>query len=212
MRPNSENDKPAVLYYFHDPMCSWCYAFRHSLEEIVQSLPQHISLQKIVAGLAPDSFEPMPLATQAYVQKNWQNIEQRVRNTQFNYDFWTQCKPIRSTYPACRAVLSAKKQDASKEDQMLKAIQNGYYQQAKNPSLLATLHAFAEEIQLDVEMFKQDLISPEIEQQLVDEIQFSRSIGIRSFPSLTLFTQNQYLPLTIDYNNTEAVIALLKEY
>jgi len=201
-----------TLYYFHDPMCSWCYAFRHSLQEIQAALPAHITIKKVVSGLAKDSDTPMDQQTQWYVQENWRKIESQVRDTQFNYDFWTQTTPVRSTYPACRAVLSAKKQGLAYEDPMIRAIQNGYYQQAKNPSLINTLIAFAETINLDREQFTADLNSDFINNQLKEEIHFSRSIGIRSFPSLSLYRQNQYLPISIDYNSSQTAIDFIRQY
>jgi len=203
---------PTSLYYFHDPMCSWCYAFRHSLKEIQESLPDHIGIEKIVAGLAKDSHTPMDPNTQLYVQENWRRIEQQVRDTQFNFDFWVKATPMRSTYPACRAVLSAKKQGLLYEDKMIAAIQNGYYQQAKNPSLIETLIELGDSIGLDIEQFKIDIISDSIENQLKEEIHFSRSIGIRSFPSLGLYRQNQYLPISIDYNSSQSVIDIIKQH
>lgn len=201
-----------VLFYFHDPMCSWCYAFRHSLFEITHALPEHMQIKKCLAGLAKDSDLPMDKATQDYVIDNWHRIEQQVRSTQFNYDFWTLNTPQRSTYPACRAVLSAKQQGLHFEDLMIQAIQTGYYQQAQNPSQLDVLIGFANSIELDRERFQQDIISEAIEQQLKKEIHFSRSIGVRSFPSLVLSTEKGYEMLSIDYNDTKSVISHLQKH
>ena len=200
-----------TLYYIHDPMCSWCYAFRQSLQEIQAALSASIRLKKIVGGLAQDSDIPMDQKTQEYVQKNWREIEKRVKNTHFNYAFWTKTTPIRSTYPACRAVLSAKQQGLEYEDQMIHAIQDGYYQQAQNPSLTSTLIEFAANLKLDLAKFKRDLASREIQQQLSDDIQFSQSIGARSFPSLILLRENQYHAISIDYNDSQHSIKFLQQ-
>ena len=43
------------LYYIHDPMCSWCWAFRPTLTKVLAELPAHIEVQYLVGGLAPDS-------------------------------------------------------------------------------------------------------------------------------------------------------------
>ena len=45
----------ANLYYAHDPMCSWCWAFRPTWKRIVKALPENLAVRRILGGLAPDS-------------------------------------------------------------------------------------------------------------------------------------------------------------
>lgn len=56
------------------------------------------------------------------VQQVWQRIEQTVPGVHFNWNFWSRNTTIRSTYPACRAVLAAKRQRAAAEPEMIRAI------------------------------------------------------------------------------------------
>jgi len=53
-----------VLYYIHDPMCSWCWAFRPVWGEVQRRLPETVSVTYLLGGLAPDSDAPMPESTQ----------------------------------------------------------------------------------------------------------------------------------------------------
>ena len=50
-----------TLFYIHDPMCSWCYAFDSSLTALQKELTEFIRMKKIVGGLAPDATNPMPV-------------------------------------------------------------------------------------------------------------------------------------------------------
>jgi hypothetical protein len=43
------------LLYFHDPMCSWCWAFRHAFTALHARLPGGLTLRRVVGGLAPDN-------------------------------------------------------------------------------------------------------------------------------------------------------------
>jgi putative protein-disulfide isomerase len=86
------------------------------------------------------------------------------------------------------------------------AIQKAYYQQARNPSDSSTLMELAIEIGLDNDQFIQQLESVETEQTLVNEIQYARSIGVRSFPSLVLTTGGGLSAISIDYRNPQAVL------
>lgn len=198
------------LFYVHDPMCSWCYAFNQSWSALRQDLSRDIEIVYLVGGLAPDTMEPMPLATQKMVQQAWQRIEQTVPGVHFNWDFWSRNTPIRATYPACRAVLAAKKQRSDAEVEMIRAIQIAYYQQAKNPSLPETLQACAREIGLNVEIFIEDLKSPAIESELQHQIQRARSMDVYSYPSLRLVHNNTMYPIAIDYLDHRTMLDEIK--
>jgi putative protein-disulfide isomerase len=189
------------LFYIHDPMCSWCYAFSRSWAALQAELPEDIAIVYLAGGLAPDTTEPMPLSMQHTIQQIWRRIEQSVPGVSFNYDFWSRNTPIRSTYPACRAVLAARKQHAESEPEMVRAIHRAYYQKALNPSLPETLQVCAQVIGLDVAIFGRDLISPEIEDGLQHEIRQSRQLDAYAYPSLRLVHDDAIFPIPIDYLN-----------
>lgn len=198
-----------TLYYVHDPMCSWCWAFRPVLLQLQQQLPTNIQLKYLLGGLAPDSDQAMEESTQLMIQHHWHTIEEKVPHTQFNFDFWTSNTPKRSTYPACRAVIAAKAQDKSKEQVMIFAIQQAYYLNALNPSEEETLVHCAANIGLDSSLFKQDLNSEHCQALLESEINQCRKLSIYSFPSLVLEDQGNLQRINIDYNNVEPLLAQL---
>ena len=194
------------LYYVHDPMCSWCWAFSPVLHQVLNQLSEEIEVQYVVGGLAPDSQEPMDEATQMMIQHHWQTIIQRVPGTQFNFDFWSLNTPKRSTYPACRAVLAAKAQNPEKEDTMILAIQQAYYLHAQNPSNDDTLILCAESIGLNTQQFKRDLGAQDTHERLLREIAQARSMPIRGFPSLVLEQNGSLIPVSIDYRSAEPIL------
>jgi putative protein-disulfide isomerase len=199
----------ATLYYAHDPMCSWCWAFRPAWERITSALPEKIEVRRILGGLAPDSQEPMSPDMQLFLQQTWRNIERRVPGTRFEYRFWQDCTPRRSTYPACRAVIAAKCQAPGFEEPMIHAIQRAYYLQARNPSDAGVLVQLAGEIGLDTERFAFDSGTAQTHDRLMEEIAFGRAIGVQGFPSLVLQGRDGYRPLSYDYNDPEVVLAQL---
>ncbi len=200
----------ATLYYLHDPMCSWCYAFRPVWIKIQQQLPSSISVQYILGGLAPDSDQPMPPETRAYIQNQWCKIIKTVPDTLFNFAFWEQCQPVRSTYPACRAVLLARQQGKEYEIAMIHAIQDAYYQQARNPSDRNTLCALAKQIGLDFDAFTRMLDDDTIQQELLADIRFAHSICANSFPSLFLQHNTVIQSIPLYYNDATKVLHTIK--
>ncbi|WP_062264144.1 DsbA family protein [Endozoicomonas arenosclerae] len=199
----------ATLIYLHDPMCSWCWGFKPTWEKVKSSLPEGISYINIMGGLAPDSHEPMPDATRQMIRSTWLKIQQQL-GTQFNFDFWEKCQPRRSTYPACRAVLAAAEQGA--EEAMILAIQEGYYLQAKNPSDIDALVGFANDLGLDTELFKQQMVSDEINTSLQEHIQLYQQLPARGFPSLVLLKGDNAIPLTLDYQSPDRILAEINHH
>jgi len=196
----------ATLYYIHDPMCSWCWGFEKTWHQVKQSLPKSITVQYVLGGLAPDSHQAMSDEMRQYIQKNWLKIQQEIPGTDFNFDFWEKCSPMRSTYPACRAVIAAKNQDKKLEKTMINAIQNAYYLQAQNPSEPATLIQLAISIGLDQQQFIQDLNSSTTQKQLESDINLSKSLQSRGFPALIFSKNNVNYIINIDYNNSKAIL------
>lgn len=198
----------ATLYYYHDPMCSWCWGYRPVSDRIFAALTDDVELVKIVGGLAPDSDEPMPEHLREGLPKAWQKIHDLL-GTEFNFDFWTKCRPRRSTYPACRAVLAAGEQGLY--DEMIDAIQRAYYLRAMNPSDTETLTLLADELGLDAPQFAADFASTGIENALQQQVKFSRQSPIDGFPSLAMDIQGSLVPVLRDYQNAAATLSHIDE-
>lgn len=202
----------ARLYYAHDPMCSWCYAFRPTLDVLIAELPKELEVICLLGGLAADSDEPMADEMRTYVQANWRRIEEQVPGTKFNYDFWEKCQPRRSTYPACRAVIAAREQGQEYDLEMIWAIQQAYYLQARNPSDISTLIELAAEIGLDKDKFIKDFRSLEIDEILRQEIKQSRRLGLNSFPSLLLDVGNKQIRIEPDCIDVVPMLEKINQY
>ena len=198
----------ATLYYYHDPMCSWCWGYRPTVQKLFSSLPKGVARTNIVGGLAPDSDQPMPEAQREAIASNWQRIEDML-GAEFNHDFWTACEPRRSTYPACRAVIAASRQ--GREEEMILEIQKAYYLEARNTSDIDTLQILAERIRLDAETFREDIASSETNAELQRQISFARASGVSGFPSLALETNGQLVPINVDYHNYEVSLQQIQQ-
>jgi len=187
-------------------MCSWCWAFQPTWLKVLRALPDHLNVSYLLGGLAPNSNLPMSLETQKYVQDNWIKIQKSVPGTEFNYDFWALNVPRRSTYPSCRAVISAKKQHPNFEVLMIKGIQKAYYLNAQNPSNEDTLIKVAQDIGLNEESFKIDLKSTEVNNLLLDQIEMIKTMPISGFPSLVLVEVGLLKRIKIDYLESNYII------
>jgi len=198
------------LYYVADPMCSWCWGFHPVLMQVKTALPPDTPLVYVMGGLAPDSDEPMSEEARAYVQSAWREVAART-GASFNWDFWEQCEPRRSTYPACRAFYAAQGQREEAGVLMLEAIQRAYYQEARNPSNARTLTALAGEIGLATDRFAVDLFSETIEQKLQDGFDVRRHMHANQFPSLVVRNGNIATFVVRGYDDAEIVLERLRD-
>jgi putative protein-disulfide isomerase len=201
-----------MLYYIHDPMCSWCWGFRPTWDVIQATLPQAVEVEYVAAGLAPDSDQAMPAAMSKTIEGYWVEIERKL-GAEFNYDFWRLNTPRRSTYNACRAVIAAKLQ--GQEQAMVDAIQRGYYLRAMNPSNIAVLITLSEELadndnRFDTTEFKQDLNSAKVEQEFKRQRELAQQISVQGYPSLVLKYQNVFYPIMRDYLTASVALNEIK--
>jgi len=198
------------LYYFHDTMCSWCWSFTPLWKDIVAGLPDHVSSQRVLGELAPDTDQVMSTDMQAKLKSIWQKIQQTVPGIPFNFEFWEKCTPRRSTYAACRAVIAARRQDPVYEEVMILAIQQAYYLEAKNPADRSTLIELANEIGLDGPLFSGDLESPAVHEALIKEIEFTRRLEVKGFPTLLLEKAGVFTAIQHEYNDVKAALNRIK--
>ena len=205
-----------VVYHVHDPMCSWCWAYRPTLLTLLEALStpalSHIEVRHLVGGLAPDSDVPMPADLAAHLQEIWRRIQSVVPGTQFNFDFWTENIPRRSTWPACRAVLAAESL-AGLGMQMTHSIQRAYYLDARNPSDTSVLVSLATDLGMDADKFSNRLSSDTVESALKEDFNTAGKIGARGFPSLFIEVPDRgSAPLPLDYASAEHTINAISEY
>ena len=187
-------------------MCSWCWAFKPTWQKILTKLPENLTVEYVLGGLAPDDNKPMSQATRKLVIDNWRKVQDIAPATEFNYEFWRLNIPKRSTYIACRAVISARMQTPKFERAMIDEIQYAYYLKAQNPSEEIVLFDLAGKIGLNVETFKKDLNSPKVNNYLDKEIEFSRMMPINGFPSLVLSKNDTLTQIRINYINANFTI------
>jgi putative protein-disulfide isomerase len=202
----------ATLFYIHDPMCSWCWGFSDTLKALINHLPANIQFKRILGGLAPDTDEPMPDYLVSTVQNSWRRIEETIPGKEFNFDFWEKANPRRSTYPACRAVVAARKQGSDYDEKMTAAIQTAYYQQARNPSDMEVLVSLAEELGLDKDKFTEDMNSETVEREFMQEVNLAQEMFVESYPSFVLKIDEELHTIPIDYLSYENIMAEINKY
>lgn len=199
-----------ILYYAHDPMCSYCWAFRPVWQNVKTKLATNhpdINIVYLMGGLAPDSDQSMPQDVRDKVQNAWQHIQRTIPTTKFNYDFWHVQQPRRSTYPSCRAVCATNLLEPAKENAMILAIQQAYYLHALNPSDDETLVDCAVSIGFDKSTFNKVYHSQACQDMFKQQKLQFQQLGFSGFPSLIVSYRDQHINVPIDYNNSNVMLS-----
>ena len=173
-----------TLYYFGDPMCSWCWGFKPTLEQVEQEYPE-LRRVTVLGGLRQGEPMPMPDELIALIRQAWQRIE-AATGQPFDHEFWDKHRPLATTVPACRAVVTARLLDPAREWSFMVAMFNAYFTRALDPSRRETQLSVAEEQGFDRAEFAAALDSDRVEVALRGDLKLTESMGIRGFPSLVL--------------------------
>ena len=81
---------------------------------------------------------------------------------------------------------------------------------AINPSDKTTIISLAKQIGMDEKKFEKDLKSQKIEDDLQNELNFRRSLYVKTFPSLILKYKKELYPINIKYNDYKSMLNQIK--
>ena len=198
------------LIYAYDPMCSWCYGFRDTWAGIKAELPEQVVVELRLGGLAPDDDTPMSDDMRNKLSSTWHRI-QDLCQVPFDHSYWKQQpNPPRTTYIAGRAVRAAQSLGVAEMD-MVRAIQDAYYQQGRNVWQSEVLIQLAEDLGLDRTNFSIALQSDDIFQAHQAEVQATYELGIQGYPSLVWQDDSQVGLLPIDYGNPKSTLDIIQQ-
>ena len=187
-----DSETVGTLYYFGDPMCSWCWGFRPVLEQVELEYPE-LQRVMVLGGLRGGDEVPMSDDLAAMIRNAWTRIEEST-GQDFNYDLWELHRPLSTTWPACRAVLAARLLDPKAEWPFMVAMFGAYFTRALDPSSRETHLMIAEEQGFDREVYSGVLESEQAERTLQTDLRTTQRYGITGFPSVVLsIAGNNYL-------------------
>ena len=206
-----ENDASGVmtmeavgtLYYFGDPMCSWCWGFKQVLEQVEREYPE-LRRVTVMGGLRRGEAETMGEDLVTLIRGAWHRI-QDATGQPFDHAFWVRHRPLATTVPACRAVVAARTLDAAREWPYMVSMFQAYFTRALDPSRRETHLALAEETGFDPGAFAAALDSKAVEAALQKDLDWTESMGIRGFPSLVLNLRGKYFLISPGCQPIEAL-------
>jgi putative protein-disulfide isomerase len=202
-----KNDNP-VLWYFADPMCSWCWGFSPVISEIKKKYAERIKIALVMGGLQIGEDQVLSESSREEVLHHWHQVKGLSGQT-FSFDNAMPEGFIYNTEPACRAVITVGMIDAIKNFQYFTAIQEAFYTKNLDVTQFDCLQKIAVDCGIDAKEFKQRFNSEELLENTIKHFKHARKAGVTGFPSLILILNNELNVVTRGYQDYASVSAEL---
>jgi len=184
--PNS-----SILWYFADPMCSWCWGFSSVIESIKANYDEQLNIALMLGGLRPGTTEAISDEMRAEILHHWHEV-QKLTGQNFRFEGALPMGFVYDTEPPSRAVITVADLDPDKTFPYFKAIQSGFYLEQRDVTQASTLAELAVEEGLDSEAFLAQFNSESAKQKTRQHFQGARQAEVRGFPSLVLQCDNEH--------------------
>ena len=197
-----------LLWYFADPMCSWCWGFSPVIEAVREAYHDRLKIALVLGGLRPGETAPMTEKARDEILHHWHQVHERTGQP-FRFDNALPDGFIYDTEPASRAVVTAGSLDPAQIFALFKAIQSAFYAAGRDVTQPAVLAELAAGLGIDATAFLRAFDSDAARAKTQAHFMQSRKAGVRGFPALILQRGEQLDRITDGCQSLDAVRAEL---
>jgi len=191
------NNKP-TLWYFADPMCSWCWGFSPVITEIKVNYANKINIALVMGGLQTEELQTLSDSSREEIFHHWHQVA-KMTGQAFLFDGALDKEFVYNTEPACRAVIAAGLIEPTQKFTYFTAIQHAFYAENQDVTQLECLQQLAHDCGIDRDEFKRFFTEETTKQSLEKSLQFTKKAGVQGFPTLILNLQNDLHMITRGY-------------
>lgn len=183
-RRGNEMNLP-VLWYFADPMCSWCWGFSPVIEALRDEYRPRLRIALVLGGLRPGETAPLTPASREEILHHWHMVHARTGQA-FRFDNAMPDGFVYDTEPPSRAVLTVGGMAPDSIFAMFKAIQSAFYAAGRDVTRGEILADLAGELGVAREPFLAAFASDEARAKTRAHFKQARQAGVHGFPTLIL--------------------------
>jgi putative protein-disulfide isomerase len=173
-----------LLWYFADPMCSWCWGFVPVIEAVRESYRPRLRTALVLGGLRADAAPQTP-SQREEILHHWREVHER-SGQPFRFEGAMPEGFVYDTEPASRAVLASGSLDQEQTFPMFKAIQSAFYTEGRDVTQTEALAELAAGLGLDRAAFLQAFAADDTRSKTLAHFKHARQAGVRGFPTLIL--------------------------
>lgn len=198
-----------TLIYVGDPMCSWCYGFSPELKKTVKALDDQVSFKMVMGGLRPYNTEQVN-TMKDFLKGHWKHVNE-ASGQPFDYTVLDNGNFAYDTEPPSRAVLVVRKLKPEMELQFFEAVQQLFYMDGKNMSLVSTYSELVESMGIKTGQFQTEFESSAMKQAVRADFELAAKMGVRGFPSIVLRRGDQYYLLANGYTKADELLKRIRQ-
>ncbi|MEW5966449.1 MAG: DsbA family protein [Pseudomonadota bacterium] len=196
-----------ILWYFADPMCSWCWGFSPAIATLRDAYRERLRIALVLGGLRHETA-PMSAAQREAILHHWRAVHDRTGQP-FQFDGALPEGFVYDTEPACRAVATMGGLDPALTFPLFQAIQSAFYAEGRDVTQAQTLTALAAGLGVDAGQFRTAFASDEARARVQAHFRQTRLAGVRGFPALILQQDAQLTPIASGCQPLDTVRAAL---
>lgn len=191
-----------ILWYFADPMCSWCWGFSPVMSAIRDNYASRIKIALMLGGLRPGTTESVTAAFREEILHHWQEVHRRTGQP-FAFEGAMPEGFVYDTEPPSRAVISVDEIDPKSTFPYFKSVQDAFYAHGMNVTQADVLAKLAEDHRVSKETFFDRFDSKENRLKTQSHFEITRQSGVRGFPTVLLQVEDRVTVLTHGYRSFE---------
>jgi putative protein-disulfide isomerase len=173
------------MWYFADPMCSWCWGFAPVISTIRETYSERIKIALMLGGLRPGTTEPMTPKSREEILHHWQEV-QRMTGQPFAFEGALPEGIVYDTEPPSRAVIAVGEINSGAVFPYFKSVQEAFYAHGQNVVQADTLAALAQHYNIKPATFLDRFDSDDVRKKTRTHFQIARQSGVRGFPTVIL--------------------------
>lgn len=190
-----------------DPLCSWCWGIAPELERL--SSLTSLRLDVVVGGLRPGpSAEPMSPRMEAYLADHWHHVEER-SGQPFDHSILADHSWSYDTEPACKAVVTMRRNNPAETRRFFTRIQRGFYAEGTRVFEPSDFRPLLAGFDVDEASFMEDLVSAEVLKETWSDFSWARAIGVNAFPVVILAHESGLHALARGYATADEMLQRL---
>jgi putative protein-disulfide isomerase len=174
-----------ILWYFADPMCSWCWGFAPVIDAIKQAYDDRLKVALMLGGLRPGTTESMKAAQRAEILHHWHAVQLRTGQP-FTFEDAMPDGFVYDTEPPSRAVVAVAEINPEETFAYFKTVQAAFYVQQQDVTQTQVLAALAVLHHVPAPQFLDRFQADDVKAKTQMYFQRTQQAGVRGFPTVVL--------------------------
>ncbi len=194
----------AILWYFADPMCSWCWGFSPIITQLKKAYSDKLQIALNLGGLRPGTTQAITEKSRNEILHHWHEVK-KLSGQEFTFDNAMPDGFIYDTEPASRALVAFGKMDTENTLALFHNIQHAFYVEQRDVTQQEVLTDLVLKFKIDKSEFINLFDSKEIKEQTQQHFSNTRQAGVLGFPTLVFQYEKKHHFLSRGYADYQQI-------